>query len=76
VNDWEVTRTLAVVPFPYPRELADEWILSTQRELAAGSACHLAITGREGELETLVGVVGLHVDAKARRDFCPFFFTA
>ena len=24
INDWEVTRTLAVVPFPYPRELADD----------------------------------------------------
>ena len=67
VNDWEVTRTLAVVPFPYPRELADDWILSTARELAAGSAYHLAVTGRDGEHEMLVGVVGLHVDAKARR---------
>ena len=67
VNDWEVTRTLAVVPFPYPRELADDWILSTARELAAGSAYHLAVTGRDGEQEMLVGVVGLHVDAKARR---------
>ena len=30
VNDWEVTRNLADVPFPYPRELADEWIASTR----------------------------------------------
>ena len=30
VNDWEVSRTLAAVPFPYPRELADEWIASTR----------------------------------------------
>ena len=35
VNDWEVTRNLAVVPFPYPRDLADEWIASTSG-LAAG----------------------------------------
>ena len=49
VNDWEVTRNLAVVPFPYPRELADEWIASTARELADGSAYQLAITGHEGE---------------------------
>jgi 8-oxo-dGTP diphosphatase len=66
VNDWEVTRNLTVVPFPYPRELADEWILSTRRELARGTAYHLAITGREGEHEVLVGLVGLHVDAKDR----------
>ncbi|HET6308482.1 MAG TPA: GNAT family N-acetyltransferase, partial [Rhodopila sp.] len=26
VNDWEVTRTLAEIPYPYPRALADEWI--------------------------------------------------
>jgi len=64
VNDWEVTRNLAVVPFPYPRQLADDWILSTRSELAQGTAYHLAITGREGEHEMLVGLVGLHVDAK------------
>jgi len=24
INDWEVCRNLAAVPFPYPRDLADE----------------------------------------------------
>ena len=66
VNDWEVARNLTVVPFPYPRELADQWILSTRSELARGTAYHLAITGREGEHEVLVGLVGLHVDAGDR----------
>ena len=66
VNDWEVTRNLAVVPFPYPRELADEWIQSTRRSLAEGSGYQLAITGREGEHEIMVGVVGLRVDAEQR----------
>ncbi len=66
VNDWEVTRTLAVVPFPYPRELADEWIASTRAELAKETAYSLAITGREGEQETLVGVVSLRLDPEAR----------
>jgi 8-oxo-dGTP diphosphatase len=66
VNDWEVARNLTVVPFPYPRELADQWILSTRSELARGAAYHLAITGREGEYEVLVGLVGLHVDAGDR----------
>lgn len=66
VNDWEVARNLAVVPFPYPRELADEWILSTRHSLAAGSAYHLAITGREGEHEIMVGTVGLRIDREAR----------
>lgn len=66
VNDWEVTRTLAEIPYPYPRALADEWIASTQQRLADGSAYHLAITGKEGRKETLVGVVGLHVDPARR----------
>ena len=66
VNDWEVTRNLAVVPFPYPRELADEWIQSTRRSLAERSGYQLAITGREGEHEIMVGVVGLRIDADKR----------
>ena len=66
VNDWEVARNLTVVPFPYPRELADQWILSTRHELTRGAGYHLAITGREGEHEVLVGVVGMHVDPKLR----------
>jgi 8-oxo-dGTP diphosphatase len=66
VNDWEVTRNLSVVPFPYPRELADEWIESTRRSLADGSSYQLAITGREGEDEIIVGVVGLRIDVQAR----------
>jgi 8-oxo-dGTP diphosphatase len=66
VNDWEVTRTLAEIPYPYPRDLADEWIASTVADLADGTAYHLAITGKEGRKETLVGVVGLRVDSARR----------
>ncbi|HEX4171922.1 MAG TPA: bifunctional GNAT family N-acetyltransferase/(deoxy)nucleoside triphosphate pyrophosphohydrolase [Acetobacteraceae bacterium] len=67
VNDWEVTRNLASVPFPYPRELADEWIVSTRHSLAQARAYELAITGREGEQEILVGVVGLRIAARVGR---------
>ncbi|PPQ27113.1 GNAT family N-acetyltransferase [Rhodopila globiformis] len=66
INDWEVTRTLAEVPYPYPRSLADEWIETTIEELAAGDAWHLAITGHEGEREMLIGVVGLRLDKSGR----------
>ena len=66
VNDWEVTRTLAEIPYPYPRALADEWIASTAAQLAEGSAYHLAITGHEGKQEILVGVVGLRLDRATR----------
>jgi 8-oxo-dGTP diphosphatase len=68
VNDWEVAKTLARVPFPYPRELADEWIASTHRQIADGAAWHLAIGGEERGREVLVGCVGLTRDpAEPRR---------
>lgn len=66
VNDWEVTRTLAELPYPYPRDLADQWIASTTEQLAAGTGYHLAITGHEGKKEILVGVVGIRVDPASR----------
>jgi 8-oxo-dGTP diphosphatase len=66
VNDWEVCRNLAAVPFPYSRDLADEWIASSHASLAEGRAYHLAVTGQEGEREVLVGGVGLRLDREAR----------
>jgi 8-oxo-dGTP diphosphatase len=59
VNDWEVAKMLARVPFPYPRGLAEEWIASTVLQMADASAWHLAITGEEGGQEMLVGCVGI-----------------
>lgn len=72
VNDFEVTRNLTVVPFPYPRDLADEWIAATAQELADGSAYQLAITGHEGAEEVLVGVVGVRLDATLRSLDLPY----
>jgi 8-oxo-dGTP diphosphatase len=71
VNDWEVAKTLARVPFPYPRDLADEWIASTRAQMAEGKAWHLAIVGVEHageptEREVLVGCIGLTRDAAKR----------
>ncbi|WP_240046518.1 bifunctional GNAT family N-acetyltransferase/(deoxy)nucleoside triphosphate pyrophosphohydrolase [Paracraurococcus ruber] len=59
VNDWEVAKTLARVPFPYPRDLADTWIASTWAQIAAREAWHLAIVGEENGAEVLVGCVAL-----------------
>jgi 8-oxo-dGTP diphosphatase len=68
VNDWEVAKNLARVPFPYPRELADEWIASTRARLAAGEGYDLAIVGRDEQGgEVLVGCVGLRLDPAAPR---------
>lgn len=66
VNDWEVAKNLARVPFPYPSTLAEEWIASTHEQLAEGEAYHLAITGEENEAEVLVGCVGLTLSRKDR----------
>ncbi len=68
VNDWEVAKTLARVPFPYPRDLADEWIASTRAQIAAGTAWHLAVTRQEDGTEALLGCVGLTLDAKNPRE--------
>ena len=66
INDWEVCRTLAAVPFPYSRDLADEWIASSHASMSEGRAWHLAITGQEGDKEVVVGGVGLRLDKDAR----------
>src|ERR1700761_3302225 len=67
VNDWEVVRTLAELPYPYPRSLADEWIASTRQQLSNGEGYHLAITGRDNGKEVMVGVVGFRYDRALRR---------
>jgi 8-oxo-dGTP diphosphatase len=64
VNDWEVVRMLSRLPFPYPRALMDEWIVSTASQMADGRAYHLAITGEELGREMLIGCVGLRLDAE------------
>ena len=66
VNDWEVVRMLSRLPFPYPRALMDEWIVSTAAQMAAGQAFHLAVTGEELGREMLVGCIGLRLDVAPR----------
>lgn len=66
INDWEVCRNLAAVPFPYARAEADAFIARAASALHEGSAYHLAITGREGEAEILVGGASLHVNRAQR----------
>ena len=66
VNDWAVVRMLSRLPFPYPRELTDEWIASTTRQIASGTGYHLAITGQDAGQEMIVGCIGLRLDFKPR----------
>ncbi|GBR45585.1 GNAT family N-acetyltransferase [Acetobacter pomorum] len=56
VNDWEVVRMLSRLPFPYPRELADSWIASTQQIQQKGEGYHFAILDKDG---TFMGCIGL-----------------
>lgn len=65
VNDWSVVRMLSHLPFPYPRELADQWIASTIERQTLGKAWHFAIC----DGETLIGCIGLslgHPDQAAK----------
>ena len=65
VNDWEVTRTLAVVPFPYPRPLADDWIASTPRARSPpASPTTSPSPAATATTRSLLGVVGLRLDAQ------------
>ncbi len=57
INHWDVARNLAHVPFPYPRDFADEWIAKTLLQLRDASGYHLGITAAGGG--SLIGVVGL-----------------
>jgi 8-oxo-dGTP diphosphatase len=66
LNDFEVCRQLAAVPYPYQRAEAERWISEAADALARGAAYNLAITGHEGDTEHLVGGVGLRIDAAAR----------
>jgi 8-oxo-dGTP diphosphatase len=66
INNFDIAKMLELVRFPYHRELADEWIASSIRDLVAGASCQLAITGQENEQEVLVGGVGITIDRASR----------
>ena len=61
LNDWAVVRNLARVPFPYSRELADDWIASTAKRAQDGTLLHLGIAGPDAGSD-LVGAIGLDLD--------------
>jgi 8-oxo-dGTP diphosphatase len=66
MNDWEVCCSLAAVPYPYERGLADEWVASSAAALVEGRAYQLAITGRDEGRDLLLGGVGLRIDRGSR----------
>ncbi|WP_323991272.1 8-oxo-dGTP diphosphatase MutT [Nguyenibacter sp. L1] len=67
VNDWSVIRMLSRVPFPYPRELTDEWIAATHDLSRRGTAYHFAITHPESDSpDSLIGCIGVRLDKATR----------
>jgi len=66
INTFDVAKMLELVAFPYHRDLADKWIASAIADLAAQTACHLAVTGQENAQEMLIGAVGITIDARTR----------
>ena len=73
VNDWAVVRMLSRLPFPYPRQLTDEWIASTETQRRDGSAWHFAIVDRRpppsgvpAGPDRVLGCLGLRIDATLR----------
>jgi len=66
LNDWEVIRTLARVPFPYAVQDAEKWVATARERAQDGSAYHLAITGSDNGTEHLVGGIGVQVFADKR----------
>ena len=65
VNDWEVVRMLAPLPFPYPRDLTDDWISSTAFQMRNGRAWHFAVVTTAAP-DQLLGCAGIRVDAGGR----------
>jgi ribosomal-protein-alanine N-acetyltransferase len=62
VGEWEVARTLAVVPHPYPDGMAQEWIATQRPAFEAGERLAWAVVlRREGEL---MGTVTLRPNAR------------
>ena len=59
INDWDICRTLPDAPFPYPAQLATDWIEAAAADRAAGKAHQFAIV--QTATGTLIGCAGLRL---------------
>jgi 8-oxo-dGTP diphosphatase len=59
INDWDICRKLPDAPFPYPRELADQWIAAAGADRASGQAHQFAIALQSNG--KIIGSAGLRV---------------
>jgi len=60
INDWEICRRLPDAPFPYPAELAGQWIDAAAQDREARKAEQFALV--ETATDTLIGVAGLRLN--------------
>ena len=61
VNEWEVVRFTAMIPYPYAPQMALEWIAKVSVEQALGTN-RVYVVRRQSE-DAVLGVVGLEIDA-------------
>jgi 8-oxo-dGTP diphosphatase len=59
INDWEICRRLPDAPFPYPADLAGEWIAVASVDRAAGRAEQFAVV--DAASGALIGCAGLRL---------------
>jgi len=59
INDWDICRTLPDAPFPYPAQLATDWIEAAAGDRAAGKAFQFAI--EQKSTGALLGCAGLRL---------------
>jgi RimJ/RimL family protein N-acetyltransferase len=58
LNDWDVTRWLSVVPFPYAMKDAEDYFTATEPTYESGEPQLHAIA--DAKTDEIMGVVGLH----------------
>ncbi|MGP1397431.1 MAG: GNAT family N-acetyltransferase [Inquilinaceae bacterium] len=63
LDDWEVVRWLAQVPYPYTEQDALEWIAQTNRNWVEGKDFQFVVVLRDGG--EMVGHMGLRVDSNS-----------
>jgi [ribosomal protein S5]-alanine N-acetyltransferase len=68
-NDWDVTKYMIVLPYPYEPKHAIEWIKRHADGLEAGREIHWGITrrGNDGSPGELLGVIGVHLESPHHR---------
>jgi 8-oxo-dGTP diphosphatase len=59
INDWDICRTLPDAPFPYPAEMATDWIEAAAADRAAKNAHQFAIV--QTSTGALIGCAGLRL---------------